>query len=151
MRLTQQLVRSLGFLFATDVWLAEPTPFVQVRLIRTEFTPSPDLLLADLDFCDFTGSAAKHAGSASTQTTIDPATGDQIVQVVEPLGGWHWACSGAGPLGLPQTVYGYALLSADGTELIATERLAEAVTIAASDQSVDIGQVRFRLNRNLVS
>lgn len=124
-------------------YLAQPTTFVLVTLLKAAFTPGPDLDIATLVPADFTGSAAKHAASAATQVFRDNLTGNQILQVNEPAGGWHWQASVAPAPA--QVIYGYMLTTSDGATLIASERFETNVNINAVGDGVDIGEVRIIL------
>ncbi len=144
------MVPSRGFLasIATVVgaaagYLAELTPFVLVTLIKASFTPGLDLDPATVTPADFTGSAAKHAASASTQVYLDSTTGEYIMQVNEPAGGWHWQATNT--TNLPQVIYGYMVTSADGSTLIGSELFDEPKSVGLVGHGVDIGRVRFRL------
>lgn len=129
--------------------LAEATTFVAVHLAKAPFTPAPQLAIGGLTEATFTGATAIHAASAATQVSVDPATGDIIIQVREPAGGWHWATGDA--VGLPQTIYGFYLTNAAGTTLLASDLMRSEdgtptpIVLSAAGQGIDIDQVRFRL------
>lgn len=126
--------------------LAEATPFVMVSLVIGAFSPGPTLDITTLTLASFTGSTPLHAGSAATQVYRDPLTGNQVMQVREPAGGWHWQASVAPSPA--QTVYGYILTNAAGDTLIASETLADPVTIVAVGDGVDIPQIKIALVPN---
>lgn len=141
---TTVIQSAVGTLLGADTTtLAEATPFVEVHLIKSPFTPAPTLVIGDLTLADFDGYAPLHAASAATQVFIDPATGDQIVQVREPAGGWHWATTGI--TNLPQTIHGFALTKADGSILYGAELLSPVVILNGSGQGLDVDQVHFRI------
>lgn len=146
----QDFLNTIGTLLGADVaWLAAPTTFVALHLAKAPFTPGPGLDIGDLVEADFDGYAALHAASAATQVFFDPATGNQIVQVREPAGGWHWASSGV--TNLPMTIYGAYLTSSDGTDLIATDLFAEPIVMTGTGQGVDWDQVRMTIAGVLIS
>lgn len=128
---------------ADTATLAEATPFVSVLLIKAAFTPSPELVIGDLSEANFDGYATLHAASAATQVFTDPETGERIIQVREPAGGWHWETTGT--TGLPQSIHGFALAKADKSVLYGTEAFDEPIVLNGTDQGVDVDQVRFRL------
>lgn len=145
MQATQAIIDAMAALLGADTGtLAAGTPFVEVALVKAPFTPGPDLVLADLTLADFDGYAALHAASAATQVFKDPATGENIIQVREPAGGWHWATTGV--TNLPQTIHGFALLDPTGATVYGAELLDAPVVLTASGQGVDIPEARFRLN-----
>lgn len=140
----QAWLDTIGTLMGADTaWLADATPFVEVHLAQNAFTPGPTLALGDLTEATFTGATALHAASAATQVFKDPANGNQIMQVREPAGGWHWVTTDA--VNLPQTIYGYYLTTGDGDPLIAAALFDTPIVLSATGQAIDIGQVRFRI------
>jgi len=140
----KDFITAAGVAIGADTsWLAQPTTFVAVALIKLPFTPSPARVLGDLTLADFTGSTPLHAASAATQVTSDPFSGSVVLQVREPAGGWHWVTGDA--VNLPQTIYGYALLSSDLATLIATAALNTPIPLTGAGQGIDIGQVRVVL------
>ncbi len=128
---------------ADVTWLAEPTTFVAVHLAKNNFTPSPTLAITDLEEADFNSYAALHAASAATQVFNDPGSGNQIVQVREPAGGWHWQTGSSASL--PQTIYGFYLTSSDGDTLIGSERFPTPFVLTDTGDGVDIAEVRFAI------
>jgi len=141
---TLALADRLGVLLGADtVSLAEPTTFVKVHLAMEPFTPSLGLSVGDLVEATFTGYAEKSASDAATQVFKDPNSGEQVMQVKEPAGGWHWQ-TGGGFVG-PQTIYGYYLTDMAGTILWASELLPEPVVLITAGQGVDVDQVRVKL------
>lgn len=144
MKMVQAVLDTIGQLMGADTtYLAEATPFVAVALVKMPFSPGPYLTFDDLTFADFDGSDPLHAVSAATQVFTDPANGEQIMQVQEHAGGWHWVVTG--DTNLNQVIYGYALLNADGDALIAADLFDLPITLNAIGQGVDVPQVRFRI------
>ncbi len=134
----------LPLLGADTTWLAEATPFIELHLAQNDFTPGLGMVLADLVECDFTGYAPIHAASALLQVFFDPTTNMEVIQVREPAGGWHYACTGTPTVA--QQVTGFYLTDSAGTKLIAAERLPETITITTIAQAVDIESARFQLS-----
>ena len=129
-------------LLATDTTtLAEATPFLFVKLVINPFTPGPTLTIGALTFATFTGSAGKHANSATNVVGIDPATGNYIITIPDPVGGWNWVCTVAPAA--PETVYGWAVLDAAGAVLWKAELLDAPVEISQVGHQVNIGTVTF--------
>lgn len=133
---------------ASAAFLAELTPFVLVTLLKASFTPSLDLDPATVTPADFTGATAKHAASASTQVFLDSATGEYVMQVNEPAGGWHWQATNS--TNLPQVIYGYMVTDSAGAVLIGSELFDTPKSIGLVGHGVDIGNVRFKLAQGAI-
>lgn len=118
--------------------------FVGVSLVKAPFVPSQNLVIGDLTLADFTDSDTIFVTSAAAQVFLDPATAEWILQLDEPLGGWHWVTGDA--VLLPQTIYGYALTNHAKAKLLGTALFDVPVLLNAAAQGVDIAQVRFRLS-----
>jgi hypothetical protein len=145
---TQALLNQIATLLGADTTtFAEATPFVALHLAKAAFTPGPTLAIGDLTEADFTGYAALHAASAATQVFRDPVTGRMVVQVREPAGGWHFACTGT-PV-TTQIIYGWYLTSADGSTLHAADVFDPAALpqIKAIGDAVDVDQVRCEVSQ----
>jgi len=111
--------------------------------LKAAYTPGLDLVFADLSLANFDGSTGLTQDDEPVIYT-DPGTGDIIVNLVEPAGGWEWVTSGV--TNLPQTIYGYALLNAAGNAVLAvTEPLASPITLNAAGQGIDAGSLTFRI------
>lgn len=147
---TKSVRKQLGELLAADATtLAPPADANVVRLIVEPFTPDENLVPGDLTFASFNGSTALAAGTGTQPCGIDPATGQQIVTIKEPAGGWRWEC-GATP-SPAQTVYGYALLNDDSTVLLGVGVLDDPVAITEAGQEINLGTVKFTLNEAPIS
>lgn len=147
---TRALRLSIGELAADNLPLAAVAATNDVRLIIADFTPDENLTFADLTFADFDGSTELSAALGDQQTGEDPLTGDQLITMIEPAGGWRWTVTGV--TNLPQTVYGYALIdTAAGTDLLGVAKLPTPIPLTAVGQEINIGTVAFRLNQQLAS
>jgi len=116
-----------------------------IRLIIAPFALEQGLVPADLTFADFDGSTAKNIiGDVDMQVGIDPITGEQIITIPEPVGGWRWEVTGV--TNLPQTVYGYALLTLASADVIAVAQLPVPIPLTIVGHEVNLGTVEFRVN-----
>jgi len=132
---------SLGALLAADTaWLATVTAN-KISLVMAAFTPSEDLVFADLTLATFDGSTALSAGTGEQQVGNDPLTNEQLVTIKEPAGGWRWETSGV--TNLPQTIYGFALSDNTLATLLATALLDTPITLTEAGQEINLGTVRF--------
>ena len=141
---TKAVRLQLGELLAADATTLAPAADAnKVALIVAPFTPVETLVLGDLTLASFTGSTPLAAGTGTQQAGIDPATGQQVVTILEPAGGFRWECT-ASPAE-PQIVYGFALTDNAGAVLLGVEALAEPVTISAAGEEINIGRVSMRI------
>lgn len=143
------LLASMATRLANDAAILADPAFVKIALVKAAFNPIPTLVIGDLTFADFTGSAPKATTVAVAQTFLDPQTGEQIIQINEPVGGWHWQTTNL--VNLPQTIFGYALTDPAGAVLWATALLPAPIALNAVAQGVDIPQARFRLSASALS
>lgn len=140
----------MGTLLAADTTtLAPAVGGNKVSLIAAAFTPGENLVLADLTLAAFTGSAAKTAGTGTQGSGVDPATGEQIITILDPAGGWRWTCTVAP--GAPETIFGIALTDNTIATLLGIEALDTPVVIAAVGDMVQVGVVSFRINAAPIS
>jgi len=114
-----------------------------VGLISEPFTPTPQLELGDITEADFGGYARIALSGGVLNVSTDPLTGDNILTIVPPAGGWYWETTSTA--NLPQTIYGWFILSDDTVTLFGTDVLADTTTLTASGESVGLGQLALRL------
>lgn len=133
----------LGELLAADTGSLAPVTANEIALVKEAFTPSENLEIADVTLADFTGSTPI-AGVAGTQLVgNDPATGEQVITIKSPAGGWRWESTAT--LNLPQTIYGFVLTDSGGSNLLASQLLPTPITINESGQEIDLGAVTMRI------
>lgn len=129
-------------MLATDVTtLAHATTPAEVCLTTVPFTPQLNMSPAMFTQPTFPGYAPLPSGVGPQQLFGDASTGNLIVQLLEPAGGWHWAVTGT--VTTPETIYGYFITSPDGTAIWGAQLFAVPVIINGGGQAVDVDQVRF--------
>lgn len=134
----------IGTLLAEDAaTLAPATLGNKIALIKSPFVPAEPLVPGDLVFADFDGSSPLVLGTGTQYEGIDPITGEQVITLKEPAGGLRFETTGT--THLPQTIYGYALLSSDLATLHATALLPAPVTLTAANQFLVLDSAGFRL------
>lgn len=113
-----------------------------ISLAKNEFTPGPNLTLADLVEADFDGYAAL---SSSTDPTValDPATQDYRIRIPDPAGGWRWVTTGV--TNLNQTIYGWFLTGQDSGALWDAVRLQTPIILTGVGQEVVLGDIAMTL------
>lgn len=128
---------SLGSTLAADAGtLAPPTDANKVALIMEAFTPGENLVVADLTLATFATSTPLLAGTGTQQEGIDPQTGAQIITIKPPAGGWYWETTAG--TNLPQTIYGYALLTNDLSTLLAVAALPTPINLTETNQEINL-------------
>lgn len=130
-------------LAADDTTLAPATDANKVALIASPFTPSENLVIGDLTLATFTGSTPLAGATGTQQVGVNPATGDQIITIKDPAGGYRWECS-ATPTA-PETIYGFALMDNAGAVLLAVEAFDTPITISASGEEINLGTVKMTM------
>lgn len=141
---TKAVRKQLGELLAADTGTLAPATLAnKVALVMAAFTPEENMVPADLVLATFDGSTALNAGTGTQPCGVDPATGQQIVTIKEPAGGWRWETSGV--THLPQTIYGYALLNNDSSALLGIAVLPAPLTLQEIGQEIQIGNVTMTI------
>jgi len=142
---TTVLQSTVNELIAADsANLADEDSIPKVWLVAESFVPGKTTAKADLTIATYTGSAAKSATAGVQQAFIDPTTGDYVVQLIAPAGGWVFECT-ATPAE-PEDIFGYVVTNADGTKTYGSEAFDEPQTIELIGQAVDLGSIRLELS-----
>ena len=144
------LVAQIATALATTTPLDQASALNRVALVMAPFTPTPQTLYADLVLATFTGSTPKTVALGAQGAAQDPVTNQEVITIVEPVGGWRFVTSDA--VNLPQTIYGFALFDSTGPgPLIGSQILEEPVTLTAAGQEINLGTVKFTLVLNPLS
>ena len=138
--------KQIATLVAGDTtMLASATP-PKVRLAKQPFTPAPTLDPTTLIEADFGSYAAKSPTNGVQLSVVDPLSGLQTVELIEPAGGWHWAANNVN--NLPQSTYGFYVTDAGGTNLLGSGLLPAAVPLTAAGQAFDVISIRLAFLNN---
>lgn len=138
--------QKLGTLLAADATTLAPAALNnKLALLKSAFTPNEAMVITDptLVQADFATSTALSAGTGAQTEGIDPVSGDDVITILAPAGGWIWKVTAL--TNLPQTIYGFLLMNNAGTTLLALARLATPVVLTAVGQQVDIGVAEIRI------
>lgn len=127
-------------LIASSEPISQPTDELKIVLLISNFTP-PITDPTSPTPATFTGSTPKEAGLNDADVYVDPVTGIDYIQLKEPVGGWNWICT-ADPAS-PETVYGWMITNAAGSETYGSAKFATPIVINAAGQGIQIGQVRY--------
>jgi hypothetical protein len=144
------MLNSAATAIATDSTTLAAALFLKIFLVKTPFVPGGNLVVGDLTPADFAGSAALANTSAVMLKYLDPATGEWIIEVPPPVGGWHWQTT-SGVTNLPQTIYGFGCMDSTGAILYGSQLLPAPLLLNGNAQGIDVPAVRFRLNAAALS
>ena len=132
---------ALGELLAADVATLAPVAANKIALIMAAFALTENLAIGDLTFATFTGSAPKAGAAGTQQAGVKPLTGDQVVTILAPAGGYRFECTVAP--GAPQPIYGFALTDSAGAVLLGAALLDVPTTITNVGDFIDLGAVEI--------
>lgn len=131
--------KQLGELLAADTSTLAPATANKIALVVNQVTPQENLTVADLSFATFAGGAPKSGVAGAQQVGIDPITGEQVITILSPAGGWRWECTAAPAV--PEQIFGFALVDDTLADLWAYALLPQAVNISSVGQFIDLGSV----------
>lgn len=134
----------LAGLNAVNALLVTNPVSCKVGLISAMFNPSIDLVMGDLAICQLTG-LVPLAGVAGPQNeAIDADTGESLVDVKVPAGGFRWETPGDF-VGLV-VVYGFALGNNAFDVLYGTHLLQEPILLTAANEAITAPRLQFPTN-----
>lgn len=114
----------------------------KVHLSQSNFAPGAGLVVGSFTEATFNTYAAVLLATGNQQAFNDPATGGRVMQLIEPLGGWHWQCGTNA--GLPQTIYGYYVTDNASAVLWGSALLPSGpVALTNAGDAIDIPFIRI--------
>jgi hypothetical protein len=145
---TQAIITAASGLLGADTTTLAGA--LKVGLAMNNFTPGPGLTAADLTPATFTGSGLIAVTAATRADNFDPATGDRIINITVPAGGWLWSTTDA--TNLPQTIYGayVGTSTPPAGNLYGAVLFDEPIVLTAADQQVQLDEVTFRVLANAI-
>jgi len=148
MTLLAAVFQRLAVLLAADTVTLGTADHVEVRLIGEPFTPTPT---TDYSLLDAPANNALNGGLISggppLNVALDPATGNSVISLVDPVSGWRWVSLAAGPDTYPVVVYGFAIQNVDSGDAFGGQLMPNGpVTITADGQLIDLGSVSITIN-----
>jgi len=133
-----------GELLAADTTtLAQAANANVIALVKADFNLNEELEVADLTLATFTGSTPLAGGLGTPNVGNDPLTGEQVITLEDPAGGWRWECT-VDPAPA-ETIYGYALLNQALTEVWCAQKFSTPMTISEAGQEITIGAATIRM------
>lgn len=140
----------LGELLAADATTLAPAALENiVTLLAADFALDEDTLVGSLTAATFTGSTPLDCGLGTQNVGIDPATGEQQITLLSPVGGWRWECTAAP--GAPETIYGAMLTNSTGATLLALHKLATPIVVQAVADEVQLGTLKLTIASQPIS
>lgn len=141
---TITLRKALMDLFAADPSTLAPAANAnKMALVKNDVAENENIVFANLELADFDGSTPINGVVGAQETATDPASGESVITLKEPAGGWRWETTGV--TNLPQTIYGVALVDNAVGVLLAYARLATPITLTATGQLIDLGKENITL------
>lgn len=140
---TSVILDATADLLAADTGTLGAVAAMNVHLIVEPFTPSESTDFTALTEASFTGGAALACGTGTQQVFTDPLTGERIIQLKEPAGGFSWECT-ADPVA-PETVYGFVVTDDADTVTYGSALLATPVPISAAGQGFSVSYIRLTM------
>lgn len=111
--------------------------------IQEPFVPTPGVSFVNDDAASFDGSEPLSATAAARWVGTDPATGENLLVIDPPAGGWRWYVGGT--TDLPQTIYGVALgdssTSLTAGAIYGSALLEEPVELTANGDSFAVDDI----------
>jgi len=143
MQATLALREKMAQLLAADTGtLAQAADPNHAVLLKAAFTPGEGVLMADLTPADFDGSTPLECELGTQEEGIDPNTGDAIITLGPPAGGWRWEVTGV--TNLPQTIYGIAFTNEAETVLFAMLKFETPIPLSSVNQAINVGPLTLR-------
>lgn len=137
------LISEIPALLAADTTTLAPATANVIILYQNNVAVSPNTVMADLTEATFQGYAAIPGASGPQLTVLDPSTGQWVIVIKAPAGGYIFVCTGLS--NVPQTIYGYALVDHTKTTLLGVQPFPAPIRINTILDFVDAGQPTFTL------
>ena len=109
----------------------------KMHLMMNDPAITSTTVVGDFTEATFGGYAAK-AATVAGAAVVDALTGNLIIRIADPAGGWSFLSSGAPPANIPQTIYGAYVTNAAGDILLGAVKFTDPVTITAAGQIIDV-------------
>lgn len=139
--------KQIGSLLAADPTTLAPAGSAnKIALIMAPFTLTEDLVVGDLTLATFATSTPIAGATGAQGVSLDPATGDQVITVLDPVGGYRYVVTAT--TNLPQAIYGCALLDTTLANLLAVALFATPVNLTTVGQAIDLGPLVIDLLQN---
>ncbi len=119
-------------------WYGEATS--KVKLMSNNPAIDSNTIIASFTEAVFDGYASLGASAVSALYS-DPLTGQELIRIAPPAGGWKYATTGT--TGLPLTIYGAYLTNSAGDKLLGAVKFDAPIVLTATGQLIDLGNVEL--------
>ncbi len=144
MKPVKALAYTLATLTAADTTNLANASAMKLALITSPFTPSIDRVIGDLTMASASPLAPIAGVAGAQETGIDPVTGELLIEIKTPAGGFRWA-TGTG-FTVPVSIYGVALTNAAGSLLLGMEALETPVVLTGDNQTWTAPPLEIRID-----
>jgi len=131
----------LGTLLAADTTTLATVAANAIALIAQPFVLDENIDITTLVYATFTGSTPIPGTAGPQGVGNDPATGQQVITILAPVGGWRFVCTA--PPGTPETIYGFILQNAAANKIWAAALLDTPITITLAGDEIDLGAINI--------
>jgi hypothetical protein len=141
--ITDVLAARFANLVAADVTTLDAALNVKILLSKSAFTPGPGTAVGSITEADFDGYAPLEKDAAAPNVYTDPATGDFIIEIPPPAGGFSFETTGV--TNLPQTIFGWLLTDNAEAVVYDSQLMSPQPLLTASGQGFSLAPVRIRI------
>jgi hypothetical protein len=131
----------MALLAADTTTFDQATDALIVTLLNQPFTPSVNTVYSALSPATFVGSTPIAVTLGAQEHFRDPVSGNYVLQLSQPIGGWKWQCTTAP--GAAETIYGYVVTTSDTSVTLGSGLLDTPVVIQAVLDAVVIPEIAF--------
>lgn len=144
MQATRALRHKCAQLLAADTaTLAQAATALKIALIMADFAEAESLTAGGVTLATFDGATPLDVGLNAQPEGFDPASDDSLIDLKPPAGGFRFETTGV--TNLPQSIYGFALMSNDLATLYAAHRFAAPVVLEVINQRIECEDASLRL------
>lgn len=131
---------------ATLAQAADPN---HMCLIMSDFIPSEDLVIADVDLATFDGGDPLEIELGVQPSGFEPGSDDSSIDFAPPVGGFRWETTGT--TNLPMTIYGFCVTNEAETTLLCSELFDTPIVLTGINQVIDIPRAELILPKDSFS
>ncbi len=145
MKPSRTLAGLLSSLLAADTSsIAHGTNAVKVGVVTENINPTLDSVIGDFTVATADGLAALSGVVGAQLESVDPVTGELIVEIKPPAGGFRFELTGV--TGAPYTVYGFVLMNSAASAWYGFEKLETPITLTAVNEAITAPALKFRID-----
>ncbi len=142
MTITKSLRSSIAHAAAIDDDNLGSEDGLRIALIEANFSENENLVAADLTLGALENYDYRVGNAGPLSSAPEAGSPDIVIDIPPPAGGWRFLSGST--MTYPLDVYGYAILSADGTILYASKKFPAKITFSASGEEILLDAVKLR-------